>query len=463
MKYYAQVLVFSWLRSCSLVCRRPHVADGLWWSGLVSRFVKLFYPVLPSLFRGLLCLLLLLPATLRGQAQLTPEQYRQDFEYFWTTIQENYCYFGKKQTDWDRVRTLYAAQLPGITTRAAFVRLLENALNELYDNHASLSTNLPDSRRLLPTGTDVWAQFQQGKAVVVAVRAGFGAERVGIRPGMEMVAVNDVPLAQALPPLLPRTLKTVDEAAREVALNQAVAGNHNTPRKLTVRTQGRTLELYPDQPMAQLENIRYSGLLESRQLGNIGYIRINNSLGNNALIAAFDSTLDALSTTAGLVLDLRETPSGGNTTVARAILGRFITQEQPYQRHEFAAEERAFGIRRSTLELVSPRPRPYTRPLVVLVGRWTSSMGEGITIGFDALHRATIMGSEMARLNGGITSFRLPATGIGFNIPTERLYHVNGTPRENFVPAQGAAGPAPAAADALLEAAVKQLRKALDR
>lgn len=387
------------------------------------------------LFRFACGLLLLLPGVLRAQATLTPAQYQQDFDYFWTTIHENYCYFDKKQTDWNRVRQLYGAQVAGVSTRAQFVRLLENALNELYDNHASLSTNLPDSRRLVPTGTDVWARFEEGKPVVVAVRPGYGAERVGLRPGMEVVAINEVPVAQAMLPLLGRSLKTVDEAARNLALNLALAGDHRTPRQLTVRTQGRLQVLRPDTPTAQLEERRAARpLLESRQLGTVGYLRINNSLGNNGLIAAFDSTLDALAGTTGLILDLRDTPSGGNTTVARAIMGRFITQEQPYQRHEFPAEERQYGIRRSTLEIVSPRPRPYTRPLVVLVGSWTSSMGEGITIGFDALGRATSMGTEMARLNGAITSFRLPNSTFGFNIPTERLYHVNGQPREEFMP-----------------------------
>ncbi|TGD81647.1 S41 family peptidase [Hymenobacter wooponensis] len=410
----------------------------------------------------LLCvlLLLLLPATLRAQTKLTPQQYQQDFDYFWTTVNENYCYFDKKQTDWAKVRTYYGAQLPGISTKAQFTRLLENALNELYDNHASLSTNLPDSRRLLPSGTDVWAQYQQGKPVVVAVRAGYGAKRSGLRPGMELVAVNDVPIAQAATPLLGHCLKTPDDAAREVALNQALAGTHNTIRKLTVKSQGRQLELYPDKPTSQLENIRYAGLLESRKLGSAGYIKINNSLGDNRLIPAFDSTLNALAATSGLVLDLRETPGGGNSTVARAIMGRFITQEQSYQRHEFAAEEREFGIKRSTLELVAPRRQPYARPLVVLVSRWTGSMAEGITIGFDAMHRATIMGTEMARLNGAIESFRLPNAGFGFNIPTERLYRVDGLPRENFVPAERVDPAAQAGGDATLDKAVEYLKTA---
>ena len=189
--------------------------------------------------------------------------------------------------------------------------------------------------------------------------------------------------------------------------------------------------------MPLLEITRYNGLLEVRRLGDkgeIGYLKINNSLGDNRLIARFDSALTALQGTQSLVLDLRETPSGGNTTVARAIMGRFIEKEAPYQRHELPNEEGETGVPRRWLELVAPRGSRYTKPLVVLVGRWTGSMGEGLAIGFDALRRATTVGTEMARLNGAIYSFKLPNSGIGFNFPVERLYHINGQPREAYRP-----------------------------
>jgi carboxyl-terminal processing protease len=404
-----------------------------------------------------LAFLLLISGTLRAQATFTPAQYQQDFDYFWTTVKRNYCYFDKKQTDWDKVRQEAEPQLKSVTTRAQFVRLLENALNELYDSHASLSTNLPDSRRLIPSATDVWGAFVDGKAVLVDIRRGFGAEQVGLRPGMEVVAINDLSVEQAIQPFIGRSLKTVDAAARQVALNLALAGDHRTPRKLTVRVGGKKQDFYPDKNGLALENIRFAGLLESKRLGTIGYLKINNSLGNNALIAAFDSALTSLSDTQGLILDLRECPSGGNTTVARAIMGLFITQEQPYQRHEFTAEEVAYGVKRMTIELVAPRVTPYTAPLVVLVGRWTGSMPEGITIGFDAMKRATIMGTEMARLNGAITSYRLPNSGIGFDIPTERLYRIDGLPRENYVPPV-VIPPSAGGNDKTLEAALLRLR-----
>ena len=398
-------------------------------------------------------------ASCQGQTRpaLTPAQYQQDYTYLWTTVRDDYAYFNKKQTDWARVRQHADSVLPAVATRAQFVRLLENSLAELYDPHAGLGTNLTDSRRLVPSGTDAWAEPGPAGAVVTAVRPGFGAARAGLRPGMVLLAVNDVPLAAALRLLLPRYLRAPDPAARQLALNLALAGDHRTPRKFTVQAGSHRQDLYPDRAGMRLEDNPAARPLAVRHYGGVAYLKINNSLGNNALVAAFDSALTALGTPAGLILDLRDTPNGGNTVVARAIMSRLITQEQPYQRHEQPAEEAAFGIKRSWLELVSPRPGPYSGPLVVLVGRWTASMGEGLTIGLAAMQRATIMGTEMARLNGSVTTYSLPNSSIRFNIPTERLYQVSGPPREAYVPPVYI-HPTPDTADAALAAALRQLQ-----
>jgi carboxyl-terminal processing protease len=99
------------------------------------------------------------------------------------------------------------------------------------------------------------------------------------------------------------------------------------------------------------------------------------------------------------------------------------------------AEEKATGIKRSWEEIVSPRGIIYTNPVVVLADHWTGSISEGITIAFDGMKRATVIGTRLARLNGAVEGFEMPNTKIGFNIATERLYHVNGSPRELFNPA----------------------------
>jgi len=92
------------------------------------------------------------------------------------------------------------------------------------------------------------------------------------------------------------------------------------------------------------------------------------------------------------------------------------------------------------------------------VNHWTGSMGEGMAIGFDAMKRAQIVGTPMARLRGGTESFELPKTRIPVHLPTYRLYHVNGTPREAFVPSiEVDLTRAQTAGDAILERALKML------
>lgn len=153
-------------------------------------------------------------------------------------------------------------------------------------------------------------------------------------------------------------------------------------------------------------------------------------------MAAFDQALQHLRQTRGLIIDLRDTASGGNTGVAEGILGRFVEREIAYQKHMLPSEESSSGVGRSWYAHVSPRGDfIYSRPVAALVNRWTGSMGEGLAIGFDGTRTGTVVGTAMAGLVGATTRTRLPRTGIGINVPMERLYHVNGTPREAFQPA----------------------------
>lgn len=370
-------------------------------------------------------------------APFTAQQYEQDFVFLWQQVKDEYAY--PRTTDWERVRTLYQPRAKNSTSRGQFIGVLEAALDELYDFHVQLGTNTDSSARLVPTAADVWVEWRGARAVVTDVRPESVPARLRVQPGWEVVAVNGVPTAVAARRQLGQAVSESDSAARAWALMRAVTGRHGQNRKLQLRTEkGKAFTAtipYAESSRALTQN---RPLLEYRRMGaqqQFGYIRPNNSLGRNELIARFDSALGALRNTKGLIMDLRETPSGGNSTVARAILSRFVSAEQPYQKHLYPAEERAFGVRRSWLEIVSPRGEfAYQAPVVVLVNRWTGSMGEGLAIGFHGTGRATVVGTEMARLMGAVTTFTLPNTHITFNLPTERLFTVQGVPREAFRP-----------------------------
>lgn len=389
----------------------------------------------PGLLFLTIMLLVACAASAGQQTALTREQYEEDFDYLWKNIDDAYAYFDQKQTDWNRVREIYRPRVSRVATRAEFVTLLEEVLEELYDFHTHLNTNTQSSPRLVPSGADIWAEWIDGRAIIKEVRAGSAAEKAGLRTGMEIVSINGVSAEEAVRGRLGKSLRSPDVSARNWALQAILAGRRNQKRSVEVVTgRERKLISIEEQPAAQTAAPK--PLLEYRLLErDIGYIRINNSLGDTALIKHFDAALAALRNTRGLILDLRDTPSGGNTTVGRGIMGRFVNRDMPYQKHSIPSEERKFGTRRSWIELVSPRGDfIYRAPVVVLVNYWTGSMGEGIAIGMDAIRRGTVVGTQMARLIGATSGIRLPNTGVGVTFPTEKLFHVNGTPREDFVP-----------------------------
>ena len=381
-------------------------------------------------------ILFIMPLRVQGQKhEVTTAQYREDFNYFFNSINEDYCYFYKKQTDWDMVKKMYSPIIDTVTTRAQFVSVLERIFYEIYDHHASLNTNNPESQRLVPSGTDIWAEFVQGVPTITEVRRNFGAEKAGITAGMEVVAINDVPVGTAIKPFRGKCLKAEDAEANNYALRIALAGNHIQKRKLTLSKKGKTKDFYPDADDMALEHIHYSTKTEAHITDGVGYIRINDFLYDNSLIQEFDSVMLTMRGTRALILDLRETPSGGNTTVARAVLGWFTSKDMFYQKHELYAEEKAYGIKRSWEEIVSPRAgKYYDKPLVILADHWTGSIAEGITIAFDGMKRATVTGTTLARLNGAVYSYQMPNSKINFSVPVERVYHVDGNPREFYEP-----------------------------
>ena len=207
---------------------------------------------------------------------------------------------------------------------------------------------------------------------------------------------------------------------------------------------------------------RATGALAARRLpGDIGLIRFNNSIGEQATVAAFDAALEQLRGTRGLILDLRDVPSGGDSSVALGIMGRFVHTMRPYQRHRIPNYGQS-DVERNWLELVAPRgPFTYDAPVVVLVDHWTGSMGEGMAIGMDALQRAAVVGTPMAQLAGAVTDFHLARTGIDVAFATEQLYHVNGTLRQDWRPPILVAEPAPTADDPVLARGVAQLQHLL--
>lgn len=364
----------------------------------------------------------------RAKATAGPS-YVTDFQRLLWLIDHEYVYRRESGCDTRMLREQLLPRARAATSSRELLPVLEQAVECLHDNHVTFNTNLAASTRLVPSGLQVWAEWQAGRAVVVQVRHASAAWRSGIRRGDVVEAIDSTPTAVAVERRMPCCIRgeRSTEAARQWALLALLAGRHDQSINLMLSRSGTTRHAGYDPRTGSPRTDRLQNVAWQRNADGTGYIAINN-LGDTDTVVAFDAALAGLRDTSELFLDLRNTPGGGNTGVAEPILGRLIDREQPYQR---------IGPMRGRpwLRRVAPRgPWQYTRPVTVLVSRWTGSMGEGMAIGLDAMQRARVCGSVMAGLNGSVFDHALPATGLVVRLPAERLSHLDGTPREKFLP-----------------------------
>ncbi len=360
--------------------------------------------------------------------------YRPDVDVALRALRDNYVYADDKAVDWSRAESLARDGAVAARSKRDLVGVLERLLDNLYDAHAIVRANTSHSPRIVPSGVDLWAEWVGDEAIVTAVRPEYGAERQGVRPGMHVIAINGVPIEEAARSRLGSAVKSpAPAAARAWALVSALAGRHDMPRVLRVEDGSSTGDIPLDSitPMLIDRTVNEPPVerrtINTSTVSGYAYIRLN-ALGDSRSVSAFDSVLETFRAASGMMLDLRNTPGGGNTSIAEPILGRFIHERMGYQR---VVPRHGKAYTRT----VDPRgPWTYTAPLVVLVGRWTGSMGEGMAIGLDGMHRAVVVGTRMAGLAGAVDDLKLPCSGLSIAFPTARLLHVNGTPRERWVP-----------------------------
>ncbi|MFK8012113.1 MAG: S41 family peptidase, partial [Marinicellaceae bacterium] len=354
---------------------------------------------------------------------------KEDLKGILTNIAQNYVYLDDKGVDLKCIWDNYQNDIPKIKNKVDTVLFFEYLLNEFYDNHLTLRTNTQSSFRLF---APIYTTLINGKPIITQVwQTQFENLNQDII-GAELLKFNGVEINQIIKNFPTQCNDKSNPETKEWIVNKILSGRYNEPRMLTLKLSNKN-EIEFDLDKVNLKE--EDSLLNSKVINDIGIIRINNSLGNDNLVTEFDQTLNKLSNTKGLVIDLRNTLSGGDSYEARGIMSRFIQEPKPYQKHAFIAKSQNNpDIERSWVEFVTPRLTSYNKPLVVLVGRWTGSMGEGLAIGFEGMKRAEVVGSEMRRLAGEVYDFGLKHQNFGYKLSTVKLFHINGTIREKYIP-----------------------------
>lgn len=361
---------------------------------------------------------------------------RDDFELF-------YAYLDQRDFDAD----LYLDRVESLVSEAQSLDTFRNTLNRatyaFTDPHLGFGPYTDADFNIIPTSSDLQINHHSERYVVIDVRAKSAAYEAGIRPDWVLTHASGEPIEPQISAIFKDLVDSPSDAQLDYAATLLANGRRTGERRLTfLDSAGLTQDISLPNPRELAREVMASEPVDIEWIvGANGtrhaWVRINNRLGDNDLIQQFDDVMTDIQFADGLILDLRNTPSGGNAEVGRSIMGHFVTEPRPFQMHERPSLEREFSVPRRYVEYVLPRDPAFDPDkTVVLGGYWTGSMGEGIVIGMDAIGVHTIA-SDMGDLLGGMSQFSFADGAISLSIPTETLFHIDGTPREDFTAKTG--------------------------
>lgn len=364
-------------------------------------------------------MLLLMPPALVAPAPQAAQV--QDFDQAFRWMKANYAW--AERFDWVGLRAAYRPRVLAAQDAQAFHRVMEDFLEEFADAHTHLGSNLSDSWRLPPG--DIAAEWRGAEAVVLAVRPGSRAESAGIKAGLAVLSVDGQPLAEALRSRPPRFLKRVEEVDRNWMLNALLAGRRRAAMRLEFRDAAQRREvLIPEGPDPE------SPIPETRLLpGGVGYIAFPH-LGSDDQLARMEAALAQFPEAKGWILDLRQN-TGGDTTVMKPLLGRFLALPRPYA---FMRKRQGTGLGPEWRENLVPRAPRVEAPLAVLVSPWTQSVAETLAMAVQGTGLGRVFGTRTAGLDAAVRSLHLKHSKLRVQVSVEPVYDLQHQPRSRFRP-----------------------------
>lgn len=349
-------------------------------------------------------------------------------------LRQQYAYADRAGLNFEKLVGEFGARAAKAANRQEFVDLSQSFLRHFRDPHLNLGPYDNDDYSVFPTGSDLRVVYRQGQFIVEDVKADSAADLAKIRPGAEIISIDGLAAKAAVEDVMAYKFEQLSDEQITYAINVSLGGKRNRERIIELSEAGKMIRHQLPASYAAIKALGQAAAVSYRQIENVGYIRFNNSLGKANTVKEFDEAISQMSNSKALIIDLRNTPSGGNTGVAEPVLGHFVKKKTAYQLYR--VQEKGHSYRDAKLQVanVVPRTPYYGQPVVVLAGRWTGSMGEGMTIGWDAIGAIKIIGAPMADLLGGIKTVQLTQSASWLEFGFERMYHVNRSFREDFEP-----------------------------
>lgn len=335
------------------------------------------------------------------------------FDSIWREIRDRYYDPSLNGVDWEVVRTRFRPLVANAQNDDAFQNVLRAMMGTLRDSHTRVLTpqQARDRQQDQTTATGVVLFEVGGRPAIFEVQPESPAAEAGLRPGMLVVAVNGVPVTEALA----RAREDVgpsssERAALLLSYLRLIAGSLTQPLQLDLEGADGARRSVTLIRRALQTTPRFEARLMPEGVLYIRFDRFRSPVARRLRQALIEHP-DAR----GLILDLRSNTGGEGGEGARAIaplldratiLARLRTRTG-------RAPSALLGLVRLPLELTAGEAghQLFSGPIVVLTNEGTASTSEVITASLQERGRARIIGAQSCGCALGVLRYRRLADG----------------------------------------------------
>lgn len=387
--------------------------------GKSNRYIRIVGPFLSrvGLFGWLFVGLLTAPAV----AQLSLQQRQANlasFDQVWTTIRDQHWDPKPGGLDWEATGAEFRPKMERTATTEEGRAVLREMLGRLKQTHFAIFPGGLYADLENAVGGEGWPGFEVqvtgGRALV--------SEGSSVPRGWEVLSAGGTNLGALIDKL--RQDPAIHELQLQRAVTARLSGMVGTTKQFVFADAGGervTREIRLLAPRGELSG--FGNLppqrvwIESKKLGETGYIRFNMFLDLVRVMQTFGSAVEQCAKCDGIIVDVRGNV-GGIGAMAMGMAGWFISK--PGQRLG------TMTMRSATLNfVVNPRLGAYTGPLAILVDGSSASTAEIFAGGLQDLGRARIFGTRTAAAALPSIITRLP-NGDGFQYAVANYVSASG-------------------------------------
>lgn len=363
-------------------------------------------------------------ALFASNAYAKGNNFSKRFIQVWREMDKKYCYFEENKIDWEIARQTYQPLAQKCKSETEFLDIIDALMRETMDSHTHIHNANDGTPRWPPY--DLYVEDEIGACIIRAVHEYSAAKQSGLVAADIIVEINDIPIYDIARKLKPKSLTDPKQWVVNYLLNLAVAGNKGQERKIKYRALNGEIKTV-NLPLYKGD---FPPSFEAKMLEqNIIYIAIHTFANDANIVEQFDTALEKFKDAKGLIIDVRYN-GGGDTAIAKPIMGRFIKETKPYAQ---MAKRKGKGLGEKWTEYVEPRgPFTFEKPVVILCNHWSASMAEGFPMGMRAICGAKVMGTMMMGLGAAVYSSK--AGGMDFQYSAEPVFNIHGRPRNYFMP-----------------------------